>query len=119
MNKLLLTAVLVAVTGLPSITVAQTASQPLMDPKTIICRPAGPGETSNATIKKTPVMCHKINVARVTAALNELSALPLSASQRTRVNKAMDAMKTEMTLKPKGTAPGTNHIPGYYDTSEY
>jgi hypothetical protein len=117
MNKLFLTAVLVAVIGLPSVTVAQTGSQAVITPKTVICRPAEAGEKSNATIKNTPVMCHKIDAARVTNALNEIAALPLSTSQRARVNKALDAMKTEMALKPEPVYKG--RYPGYYDTSVY
>jgi hypothetical protein len=57
MTNFILATAIVAVIGLPSITIAQTAPTP----GSVDCRPARPGETANANIQNDRLVCRPAN----------------------------------------------------------
>lgn len=103
MKHLVLSAALVAAVAVPSIASAQT-----MAPAPQICRAAKSGETANATMGSTQLVCHAVNVARVMAAEKTLMGMmqtKMTADQMKKMHAAQMTMSTELMLP---VIPGTS-----------
>ena len=107
MKNLILAAAIVAI-GMPIAASAQAmpaASGP------VVCRTAKAGETSNATMGTTQLLCHKVDLAKVMAAQKALmSMMPkgMTAAQMKSMAAASTAMNQELMLP---VIPGTNGNP--------
>lgn len=109
MNKLFLTAALIASVGIPSIAFAQ--SMPAVPAGSIVCRPAKTGETPNDMMGTSGFMCHKVDVAKVMAAEKTLMSMMkpnMSAMEMQHMKAASTAMNQELMLP---AIPGTNGNP--------
>lgn len=75
MKNFVLSAAIVALIGLPSIVIAQTAPRTTIavpDPGTLVCHPVKAGETANATMGTNQLRCRPVNMTRVTAAVRTI-----------------------------------------------
>jgi len=104
MKRFVLTAAVLAAFALPSIASAQTSAPE-------ICRAAKAGETANATMGSTQLVCHPVNMARVMAAektLMGMMATNMTPAQMKKMHAAQAAMSDELMLP---MIPGTNGNP--------
>jgi hypothetical protein len=104
MKRFVLTAAVLAAIALPSFANAQSA-----DPQ--ICRAAKAGETANATMGSTQLVCHAVDTAKVMAAqrtLMSMMAPNMTADQMKKAHAAQMTMSTELMLP---MIPGTNGNP--------
>lgn len=109
MNKLILAGLIVASTGLP--TIAQSQSLPAVPAGAVVCRPVKAGETPNATMGTSSLLCRKINVAKVMAAEKKLMSMMkpnMTAGEMKQMNMASASMNDELMLP---AIPGTNGNP--------
>jgi hypothetical protein len=101
MKKFILAAAAVAAIALPAIASAQSTAPD-------VCRAAKAGETSNATMGSTQLVCRPVDMAKVMAAEKTLmSMMPakMTAGQMTKMHAAQSAMSHELMLP---MIPGTN-----------
>jgi outer membrane lipoprotein SlyB len=104
MKKLILTAAAVAAIILPSIASAQSAAPD-------VCRAAKAGETSNATMGSTQLVCRPVDMAKVMAAektLMSMMSTKMAAGQMKKMHAAQATMSNELMLP---IIPGTNGNP--------
>ena len=109
MNKLLLTAALIASIGFPAVASAQ--AMPAVETGSVACRPAKAGETPNAMMGTAGLYCKKINVAKVMAAEKMLMGMMkpnMSAMEMQHMHAASMAMNEDLMLP---AIPGTNGNP--------
>ena len=109
MNKLILTAAIVASIGAPAIAIAQ--SMPAPPAGAVVCRPAKSGETPNATMGSSNLICRKVDVAKVMAAEKKLMSMMkpnMTADEMKQMHAATMAMNSELMLPE---IPGTNGNP--------
>ena len=109
MNKFLLTAALAVTIGAPTVVIAQ--SMPAPPAGAVVCRPAKSGETGNATMGTSSLVCHKVNVARVMAAEKRLMSMMkpnMTPDEMKAMHAASMAMNDELMLPE---IPGTNGNP--------
>jgi hypothetical protein len=106
MNKLILTGLIIASIGLPAIAQAQTL--PAVPAGAVVCRPVKSGETPNATMGTTSLLCRKVNVAKVMAAEKKLMSMmkPNMTSAETKQMKAASSSMNNELMLPQ--IPGTN-----------
>jgi hypothetical protein len=104
MSKFILTTAIVAAIGLPSIGIAQNA--PITG--SIVCRPVKAGETANANIQDTQLMCHPLNLGRLRDAM-VAAQTNMSADQKAKMKVAMAVLRDELLLEP--TYPGFDGNP--------
>ena len=100
MKRIILTAAIAAVMGLPVMAIAQTASVT----GSIVCRPVKANETPNATIHNTQVLCRAVDAAKVRKAMATVTA-GMTAQQKAKAKFAMAVLMDELQLEP--------HYPGY------
>jgi hypothetical protein len=93
MTKFIIITAIAAAIGLPSIAVAQTS--PIQGP--IGCRPARAGETANANVQNTQLVCSPVNVDTNP---NATPVTPATASPQTNVNSGQKAKKPYPNLYP-------------------
>lgn len=96
MTKFILSAALATVVGLPAIAIAQTA--PITG--SIVCRPVKAGETANATIQSTQLLCHPLNLDKIRDAMNAAQS-NLNAEQKAKMQAAMAVLRDELLLEPR------------------
>lgn len=104
MKRLVLTAAALAAIALPSLAGAQTTAPQM-------CRAAKAGETANATMGSTQLVCHAVDTAKVMAAektLMSMMAPNMTADQMKKMHAAQMTMSTELMLP---MIPGTNGNP--------
>jgi hypothetical protein len=99
MTKFILTTALAAAMGLPSIAMAQTA--PISS--SIVCRPTRAGETANANVQNTALLCHPLNGDSPRYATG--AARPNMAQRNTSPNQMSEPPPT------KGIVPGQEYLP--------
>jgi hypothetical protein len=109
MKRLILTAAVIAAIALPSFASAQTSAPDS-------CRAAKAGDTANATMGSTQLVCHPVNMAKVMAAEKTLmSMMPsnMSAGQMKKMHAAQMTMSNELMLPDTYSQfiPGTNGNP--------
>jgi hypothetical protein len=92
MTKFIIITAIAAAIGLPSIAVAQTS--PIDGP--IDCRPARAGETANANVQNTQLVCHPVNADRNP---NDRNPTATPAPQ-TNVNSGQKAKRPYPNLYP-------------------
>jgi hypothetical protein len=83
MTKFIITTAIAAAIALPSIAMAQTS--PIDGP--IDCRPARAGETANANVQNTQLVCHPVNVDR------NPNATPATPAPRRKANSGQKAKR--------------------------
>jgi len=104
MKRFVLAAAAVAAIALPSFASAQTSAPE-------ICRAAKAGETANATMGSTQLVCRAVDMAKVMAAektLMSMMATNMTPAQMKKMHAAQAAMSDELMLPP---IPGTNGNP--------
>jgi hypothetical protein len=104
MKRLVITAVALAAIAMPSFASAQTTGPD-------ICRAAKSGETANATMGSTQLVCRPVNMAKVMAAektLMGMMATNMTPAQMKKMHAAQAAMSDELMLP---AIPGTNGNP--------
>lgn len=106
MKNLILTAALAAMTALPSIAGAQTSAAPM------VCMSPKAGETANATMGASQLVCHQVDVAKVQAATKTLMSMMdtkmLSAEQMQHMKAAQATINQSLHF---AAVPGTNGNP--------
>jgi hypothetical protein len=110
MNKLMLTAAIIASVGFPTIAVAQSMMT-AVPAGAVACRPAKTGETPNAMMGTEGLYCKKVNVAKVMAAEKTLMGMMkpnMSAMEMQHMHAASMSMNEELMLP---AIPGTNGNP--------
>jgi hypothetical protein len=108
MKNLIIAAAILAI-GMPIAASAQAMSSAASG--TVVCAPAKAGETSNATMGSTQLVCHKVDVAKVMAAEKKLMGMMpkgMSADQMKSANTAQMTIHQELMLP---VIPGTNGNP--------
>lgn len=75
MKQLILASVIAAVTAFPAIATAQTSLPQTIPAGTVVCRPMKAGETSNAAMGKTELLCRAVDVPKANAAITKIRAL--------------------------------------------
>jgi hypothetical protein len=77
MKKLISISAIAAMIGLPLIAIAQTMPDlPGSVPAgTAVCRPVKAGETANASMGSTQMMCRSVDVVKVNATLTKLKSM--------------------------------------------
>ncbi|MGA2396087.1 MAG: hypothetical protein ABSH03_22350 [Candidatus Lustribacter sp.] len=111
MKQFVLTAAVIAALASPSFANAQMVAASHMAGAPEICRAAKAGETANATMGSSQLICHPVNVARVMAAektLMSMMAPNMTADQMKKAHAAQMTMSTELMLP---MIPGTNGNP--------
>jgi hypothetical protein len=97
MKKLISISAIAAMTGLPMIAMAQTTPNlPSSVPAgSAVCRPPKAGETANASIGSTQMMCRSVDVVKVNAALAKLKSMmdKMDAPTKTQV----ESLEKELT----------------------
>lgn len=107
MNRLILTAAVVAAIAAPSTAFAQTST----DPGAMVCRTAKASETSNATMGTTKLACRPIDVAKVRAAQKSMMGMmpkTLTDAQMKEMKADQDTFDLEFqlpTILGGGTQP--------------
>ena len=104
MTKPFLVLALIISAAQPSITFAQPAPAN----GAIACRAVKPGETPNATFQNAPILCRRMNVAKVRAAMDKVM-VTLTPEQKAKLEFAMKLLQEEMMLEPQ--YPGYNGNP--------
>jgi len=106
-KRLILTAAIAFAIGLPSIAVAQTSGP-------MVCRAAKSGETANATMGTSQLVCHPVDMAKVQAAEKTLMSMMMPKSSMT--SGQMSHMKSaELTINQELGIP---MIPGASGTAQ-
>jgi hypothetical protein len=72
MKTLAITAAIIAAIATPSMLLAADAGTTA---STVACRAAGASETSNATLSTTALICHKVDMEKMQAAIAKLRAM--------------------------------------------
>jgi hypothetical protein len=109
MNKLILTAAIIASVGFPTIALAQ--SMPAASTGSVVCRPAKTGETPNAMMGTAGLTCRQLDVAKVMAAERTLMGMMkpnMTPDEMKHMHAASMAMNEELMLPE---IPGTNGNP--------
>jgi hypothetical protein len=86
MKNLAITAAIIAAIAAPSMLLAADAGATT---STIACRSAAAGETSNATLGSTALICHKVDMKKMMAAIAKLRAME---------DKMDDAMRAQVDM---------------------
>jgi hypothetical protein len=102
MNKLFITAAIVATLGLPSIALSATGTD------TIVCRAATSTETPNATIQNSRFLCRPLNMTKIRTAMTSAMS-GLNPAQKSKLDYAMQVLKDELELHPQN--PGYDGNP--------
>jgi hypothetical protein len=106
MNKLIITATIAATLGLPSISIAQTASAG----DAIVCRAATSSEIPNAMIQNGKYVCSTLNMAKIRTAMSSVMA-DLTPAQKAKLDYAMQVLREELELHPQ--YPGYDGNPNH------
>lgn len=109
MKRLVLTAAIAAAVGLPALALAQTAPAPM------ICMAAKAGETANAMMGSSQMVCHPVDVAKVQAATKTLTSMmdtKMMTSDQMSHMKAAEASINEILHFP--AIPGVSSNPNAY-----
>ena len=96
MKRIILTAAIAAIVGLPVMATAQTA--PVTG--SIVCRPVKANETPNATVQNTHVLCRAVDGAKVRKAMATVMA-GMTAQQKAKARFAMTVLMDELQLEPR------------------
>ena len=86
MKTLAVTAAIIAAIASPSLLLAADAGATA---STVACRAAAPSETSNATLGSTALICHKVDMEKMKAAIAKLRAME---------DKMDDAMRAQVEM---------------------
>jgi hypothetical protein len=100
MKPIAIAAIALTLCTIPVVSFAQSASSP-----TFACRSLKSGETADATIRNTPVICHVANMDKIHAAMMAVMNDNLTAGQKAKLQAAMLVMQDELLLTP--------HYPGF------
>jgi hypothetical protein len=100
MKFIAITAVALTLCTVPIASFAQSNAAP-----TFTCRSLNSGETADATIRNTPVICHVANVDKIHTAMMAVMNDNLTVDQKARLQAAMLVMQDELLLTP--------HYPGF------
>jgi hypothetical protein len=109
-KKAILAAAAVAAIGLPSIASAQTTTT--VTPGSIICHAAKTGETSNASMQSTQLVCRPLNVDRVRAAMKVMMAQKMPADQMKQMQSAASTINDELGIPAIPGGAGSNPSSG-------
>jgi len=104
MKRFVLTVAVLAAIALPSFASAQTSAPE-------ICRAAKAGETANATMGSSQLVCHPVDMSKVMAAektLMSMMATNMTSAQMKKMHAAQMTMSNELMLP---MIPGTNGNP--------
>ena len=92
MKTLTITAAIIAALAVPSMLPAADQSSTTVP---LVCRPAGPSEVSNATSGSTALLCHKIDMEHIKAAITKPQEVEGRMDQATR--DQVEALEKKMT----------------------
>ncbi len=110
MNKLILTAVLAATVGLPSIALAADSMAPAT--ASLVCHTAKAGETANAAMGETKLACTTINMTKVHEAMDTMHTVMMkqqaSPDQMKQMQSAMGALSNALQLNIAGGSENAN-----------
>jgi hypothetical protein len=100
MKSIAIAAVALTLCTIPVASFAQSKTPP-----TFTCRSLNSGETADATIRNTPVICHIADMGKIDAAMMAVMNDNLTAGQKAKLQAAMLVMHDELLLTP--------HYPGF------
>jgi hypothetical protein len=75
MKHLVLATAIAAAVAFPAIAIAQTVLPQTLPAGMVVCRPMKAGETPNATMGKTELLCRAVDVPKANAAVKKIRAL--------------------------------------------
>jgi hypothetical protein len=106
MKPIAIAAVALTLCTIPVVSFAQSKTPP-----TFTCRSLNSGETADATIRNTPVICHVANMDKIHTAMMTVMNDNLSVDQKAKLQAAMLVMQDELLLTPH--YPGFNGDPNH------
>jgi hypothetical protein len=96
MKTLTITAAIIVALAAPTLLPAADQSATV---GAVACRPAGPNETSNASLGTAPLRCHTIDMVHIKGAITRLKGMEPRMDQDERAQvEALEKMITEGTL---------------------
>lgn len=94
MKHLVLATAIAAAVAFPAIATAQTTLPQTLPAGMVVCRPLKAGETSNATMGTTQLLCRAVDVPKANAAVKKIRALMAEQQKPAAAHPAPAAAST-------------------------